>query len=322
MARQRLEQARQGVAFPGLTSVVVLVAACGEPAPRSPDAVPLDAIVTARKLTGAWDWIHYETEDGTFRRERERWTFAPTADRRRLVGRYTRDVQVRALDGTPFECNQKPRYHQRAEIYVQADVVATGVEITEQSYRTDPGPCDHGLRQLGTYLATIEGDELHLEWSGGEAVLVRALDEAPPDEPSLAEPPGGRWTWRVTSWTRAGMIRDEVEDWEIAAGDDGAIGATYVREVVERSPDGAPIPCAGAAAWGFVDRYLVRGRPMEDGNDGWRVEEIDVVPGSHPCIAATATRSLDTATVTTDGDHVVLQWRGKRRQVLARPGED
>jgi hypothetical protein len=178
------------------------------------------------------------------------------------------------------------------------------------------------LRQLGTYLATLHGDELHLEWPDGDATLARALDDAPePPPPPIAEPPAGRWTWRITSWTRAGMIRDEYEDWELAAGDDGMLGGTYVREVTERSPDGQPIPCAGAPVWSFVDRYLVRGRPMEDGDEGWRLEEIDVIPGTHPCLAATPTRAMDTATVTTEGEHVVLEWRGKRRQVLARPGE-
>jgi hypothetical protein len=300
-------------------AALAALAACAEPPPLPDGAVRLDAIVTAQQMTGSWDWVHVEIEHGTQRRERERWTFGATEDRRRLVGRYTRDVFVRALDRVPFECNQQTRYHQRAEIFVEAMVIATGVAIHERSYRTDPGPCDRGLRELGSYVATVDGDELHLAWPGGDATLTRATDDPPPPPPASAIAPAGRWTWHLTSWSRAGMVRAEHEDWELALGDDGLLGGTYVREVSERSPDGAAIPCAGAAAWGFADRYLVRGKPLEDGGEGWRLEEVGVVAGQHPCLAATASRALDTATVTAEGEHVVLTWRGKRRQVLRRP---
>lgn len=323
MAGQRLDQGRQGVAIAGLALGLgaLGLAACAEPVPLPDDAVPLDAIVTARQMTGDWEWIHFEIEDGTLRRERERWSFGPTSNRRRLVGRYTRDVLVRSLDGMPFECNQETRYRQRAEIFVEAVVVATGVSIEELSYRTTPGPCEHGLRELGSYIATIEGDELHIAWPGGDATLVRATDAPSPPPAERARPPAGRWTWNVRSWTRAHMVRDEYEDWELAVGDDGLIGGTYVREVSEHAPDRAVIPCAGAPSWGFVDRYLVRGKPLEDGSDGWRIEEVGVVAGEHPCLADTPERSLDTATLVADGEHVVITWRGKRRQVLLRPGD-
>jgi len=302
-----------------------VAAACGACAAETPlpaGAVRLDAIVTAQNLVGAWEWSHFEIEDGTSRRERERWAFAPTTERRRLVGRYTRDVLVRALDGVPFECNQETRYDLRSEVFFEATVVATGVAIREMSYRVDPGPCERGLRELGSYVATFEDGELRLAWRGGDARLARAGDEPPASPPPRAEPPAGRWTWAITSWTRAGMVRDEYEDWELAVGEDGQIGGTYVREVSERAPDGAVIPCAGATTWGFVDRYLVRGKPMEDGGGGWRIEEIDHVAGDHPCIAATPRRTLDSAMLTADGEHVVLRWRGKRRQVLLRPGDE
>jgi hypothetical protein len=318
VAGQRLHQSRQGVTLAAAT-LAATAAACAEPVPLPEGAVPLDAIVTAQQMTGDWEWVHFEIEDGTLRREREHWSFGPTIDRRRLVGRYTRDVLVRSLDGVPFQCNQETRYRQRAEIFVEAVVVATGVSIREISYRTDPGPCEHGLRELGSYIATIDGDELHVAWPGGDATLTRAARE-PTREPALARAPAGRWTWNVTSWTRAGMVREEFEDWELAVGDDGMIGGTYVREVSEASPDRATIECAGAPTWGYVDRYLLRGKPLEDGGDGWRIEEVGVVAGQHPCLVATPKRTLDTATLVAEGEHVVLTWRGKRRQVLLRPG--
>ncbi|MBZ0230844.1 MAG: hypothetical protein K8M05_00710 [Deltaproteobacteria bacterium] len=302
-----------------------VAAACGACAAETPipeGAVPLDAIVTARQLAGAWEWAHVEVEDGTLRRERERWTFAPTPDPRRLVGRYTRDVLVRSLDGVPFQCNQETRYDQRSEIFVEATAIATGVAIREISYRVDPGPCERGLRELGSYVGKLHRGELELVWPGGEATLTRATDAPEPPPPARAEPPGGRWTWNVTSWTRVGMVREEHEDWELAVGDDGMIGGTYVREVREHSPDGDVIACAGAPSWGFVDRYLVRGKPTEDGGGDWRIEEIDLVAGDHPCIAATPRRTLDSAVLAADGEHVVIRWRGKRRQVLLRPGDE
>ena len=107
MAGQRLHQGRQGVAVATRAARTLgVAAACGACAAETPlpaGAVRLDAIVTAQNLVGAWEWSHFEIEDGTSRRERERWAFAPTTERRRLVGRYTRDVLVRALDGVPFE---------------------------------------------------------------------------------------------------------------------------------------------------------------------------------------------------------------------------
>jgi hypothetical protein len=325
VARQRLDQGRQGLKrAPGVAALgaAACAVACAEPVPLPEGAVPLDAIVTAQQLTGAWDWVHFEIENGTQRRERERWTFAPTSDRTKLVGRYTRDVLVRALDSVPFTCNQETRYRLHADIFVEAIAVATGVTIQEVGYRTEPGPCEHGLRELGAYSAVIDGDELHLAWPGGHATLTRATDEPAPPAPEPAPPPAGRWTWDVTSWTRAGMVRDEREDWELAVGDDGMLGGTYVREVSELSPDRAVIPCAGAPSWGFVDRYVLRGRPIEDGGEGWRIEEVGYVAGQHPCLAATPRRVLDSATLTVEGEHLVLQWRGKRRQVLLRPGAE
>ena len=294
-------------------------AACVAPAPVPDDAVSLEAIVTGQQLAGVWEWIHYEVDDGALRREREQWRFVTTDDPRRLVGRYRRDVVVRALDGVPFECNQDTRYHQRADLTVRADVVAAGVAITELGYQAEPGPCDPGLRQLGAYVATVRRDRLLLSWPGGTATLVRAIDAPPAPSPPVATSPAGRWTWHAASWTRSGLVRHEHEDWELAVGADGAIGGSYVREVTVRSPDGADLPCAGAPSYGFVDRYLVRG---DRADDRWRIEERAALPGQHPCLADTPARTLDGATLVADGEHVVLAWRGKRRQVLLRPAAE
>lgn len=322
MAGQRLDRRHQGL---GLVVGAAVLAACASPAPP-PDAVPLDVVIAGHQLLGGWEWVHFQLEAGTVRRERERWRFTPGADARHLTGRYERDVLVRALDGVPFECNQRTRYTQRTTLTITAEVTAAGVVIAERDYATAPSPCDPGLRQLGSYLGTRTGDRLELSWDGGVATLVR--EAAPRPGPAAVAPlvraaepaaPAGRWRWQARSWTRAGLARLELEDWELAVGADGTLGGTYVRDVTVQSPDGAPLPCAGAPAYGFVDRYLVRGVRAED---GWRLEETAVAAGEHPCLAATPSRTLDAGTVTVDGDYLVVIWRGKRRQVLGRAALD
>ena len=83
-----------------------------------------------------------------------------------------------------------------------------------------------------------------------------------------------------------------------------------------RSPDGASqLACAGAPSWTFDDAYVVEA--TRDG-DAWRFYELAAQPGDHPCLRATPRRHLDEATAEQIGDHLVLVWRGKRRQVLYR----
>ena len=51
----------------------------------------------------------------------------------------------------------------------------------------------------------------------------------------------------------------------------------------------------------------------------WHFYERAVEPGDHPCLRATPKRNLDEATAEQIGDFFVLEWRGKRRQILYRP---
>ncbi len=83
-----------------------------------------------------------------------------------------------------------------------------------------------------------------------------------------------------------------------------------------RSPDGAPIACAGAPVWSFDDAYVLDGQREEE---HWHFYERAADPAEHPCLAATPRRSLDEATAEQIGDYLVLEWRGKRHQVLYRP---
>jgi hypothetical protein len=202
---------------------------------------------------------------------------------------------------------------------VAAEPTPGGVVIHELGYRTEPSPCDHGFRHLGDYAAEPAGDRLGLRWPGGSQLLwqldgdLAALPDAP--WPASREPIGA-WRWDATSIDDAGDLRDEAEWWEITRRSATRLDATYRRRVTVRSPDGGAIACAGAASWSFDDAYVLDGQ-RED--EHWHLYELAARPGDHPCLAATPRRTLDEATAEQLGDYLVLEWRGKRRQVLYRP---
>ena len=86
--------------------------------------------------------------------------------------------------------------------------------------------------------------------------------------------------------------------------------------MIVKSPDGSAIHCAGAPTWSFDDGYVLDGQREEE---PWHFHELAAEPGDHACLKATPKRSLDEATAEQLGDYLVLEWRGKRRQVLYRP---
>ena len=47
--------------------------------------------------------------------------------------------------------------------------------------------------------------------------------------------------------------------------------------------------------------------------------ELAAEPGDHPCLRATPKRTLDEATAEQLGDYLILEWRGKRHEILYRP---
>jgi hypothetical protein len=272
-------------------------------------------------LIGGWHWVLRTREAGTTRVETETWRFRPAAgDPSQLSGRYVREVEIRSDDRVPFGCNQRPWYRQRAlfEVAVGRNPVG-GFTVRETNYQTEPSPCDRGFRRLAAYTATGDGERFTLSWDGGNQTLSQSdgeLAELPvspwPDAPVLAGP----WRWDATSYGDAGDLRDEAEWWEITQRGADQLDATYRRRVTVRSPDGADLACAGAPSWSFDDAYVLDGE-REAGH--WHLRERAADPGDHPCLRATPRRSLDEATAEQIGDYLVLEWRGKRRQVLYRP---
>jgi hypothetical protein len=271
-------------------------------------------------LVGGWRWLLRTGEAGTTRVEAETWRLGPTPGvPTRLSGRYLRVVEVRSDDRVPFACNQRPWYQQRALYDVTVEPTATGFAVRETGYQAETSPCDHGFRRLGSYSGDADGERFTLSWDGGSQTLwqidadLAELPVAPwPAVPELTGP----WRWDATSYDDAGNVRDESEWWEITRRGETRLDLTYRRRVTVRSPDGSTIACAGGPTWSFDDAYVLDGVREEE---HWHLHELAADPGEHPCLRATSRRSLDEATAEQLGDFLVLEWRGKRRQVLYRP---
>jgi hypothetical protein len=118
------------------------------------------------------------------------------------------------------------------------------------------------------------------------------------------------------SYDDDGNLRTEHEWWEITKRSETQIDATYRRRVIVNSADGKPIPCANATSWTFDDAYVLDGQREEE---HWHFHELSAEPGDHACLKSTPKRVLDEATAEQLGDFLILEWRGKRRQILYRP---
>lgn len=306
-------------------ALVLAVVACQPPgsgAPSSTHPAPPALQASVGDLIGGWRWVFHVDDPGSSRVEDERWRLRP--DPRvpgQLVGRYVRAVEVRSRDRVPFQCNQRVWYRQRAVFDVAVTSTGDGFAVRETRYETEPSPCDHGFRHVGAYTGKLAGNRLALRWDGGGQALWQVDDElaALPDAPWPARyAPTGAWRWEVSSFGDDGLVRDEAEWWEITPRSATRVDLTYRRRVTTRSADGANIACAHAPSWSFDDAYVLDGQQEEE---HWHFHELAVSPGDHPCLRATPRRNLDEATAEQLGDFLVLEWRGKRRQVLHRPDE-
>lgn len=324
----RALRASHAVLVGACAAQLIALASCRDPSKSSHTRTtpPAEKPFALAEVVGTWRWLHRTTSDGTTRIEDEEWRFRPGASPSQLVGRYVRTVEVRSDDGVPFQCNQRPWYRQRAvfDIVVEprpataADPVG-GFSVKETEYRAEPSPCDHGFRHVSAYTGELVGDQLRLAWDGGTQALLHT-DSATPElaaDPWPAAPPlVGSWRWNATSYDDEGNIHDETEWWELTRRSDTQIDGTYRRRVSVRSPDGKSIACANAPTWTFDDAYIFDGQREEE---HWHLYERAVDPGDHPCLRVTPRRALDEATAEQRGDALVLEWRGKRRQVLYRP---
>ena len=270
-------------------------------------------------LIGQWRWVHLVDEGTTRRTEDERWQFLPKKGGG-VIGRYVREVRVESTNGRPFTCNQRLAYTQRAVFEVEAAATKDGAFVRETGYRTEPSPCDHGFRKLGTYRLAVGDQAAVLAWNGGQSTLLRT--GSAPD--ALVQPAwrgdraviGGSWTWTATWIEPRGPRRVAKESWEIGNGPGSTIIATVARTIETIDPDGARIACAGGDRWTYTEKVAVEGHRE---GELIRFREVGVQAAPHPCQATSPRRLLDDATVELIGDFLVLEWRGERRQVLVRP---
>ena len=323
MPAHRLTGRARGRAASGSTLLLVAVAACQPPGAGTPTTrpAPPPRVRLLSDLVGGWRWLLRTSEAGTTRVESETWRFRPTPGApTELSGRYLREVEVRSDDRVPFACNQRPWYRQRAIYDVTVEPTPGGFALRETDYHTEPSPCDHGFRRLGRYAGRRRRRALHAalgrrrpDRCGRSTATSPSCRPSPwPSSPEVTGP----WRWDATSYDDAGELRDESEWWEITRRDDTRLDISYRRRVTVRSPDGAAIACAGGPSWSFDDAYLLDGEREEE---HWHFHERAYSPGEHPCLRAYPRRSLDEATAEQLGDYLVLEWRGKRRQVLYRP---
>lgn len=314
--------------FAALAGAGLALAGCELPT-RDPAGASVQDHLAVMALLGTWRWEHVVDEPELRRLESEEWQFWPDDGRgATLLGRYRRALVVTS-SGDPFLCNGAARYEQRATFELVARSQGGELEIAETGYQAQPSPCDHGFRKLGRYRVKVTRGRALLLFEDGAQVLWR-VDEQVPSVPLSPWPRdggalAGAWRWSNAALDDQGLVQEEDERWELT-GDaahlaptslrDGAtFSASYTRRVTVRSPDGAELPCAGGSAYGFEDRYVLEGK-RRDGI--LLLRELAVAAGQHPCLRERQTRVLDTATVEVEGEHLVLEWRGKRRQLLRR----
>ena len=301
--------------------VVAALVACSPPGSGTPTTrpAPLAQSFTLTDIVGGWRWMLRTTEAGTTRIEDETWRFRRvpgTYDE--LAGRYVRNVEVRSDDRLPFQCNQRPWYRQRAVFDLAVTLTPTGLIVKETDHRAEPSPCDHGFRHKGEYTVELGTGRMTLLWEGGSQNLFQIDDddrELPGDPWALQPKIAGPWRWDNVSYDDDGNLRTEHEWWEVATRSETQLDVTYRRRVIVKQPDGRIIPCANAPSWSFDDAYVLAGQREEE---HWRFNELATEPGDHPCLKTTPARALDEATAEQLGDFLVLEWRGKRRQVLYR----
>jgi hypothetical protein len=302
--------------------VALALVACSPPGSGTPTTrpAPLAQSFTLTDLVGGWRWMLRTTEDGTTRIEDETWRFKRIpGSYDQLAGRYVRSVEVRSEDRLPFQCNQRPWYRQRAVFELAVQLTPTGFTVKESDHHAEPSPCDHGFRHKGEYAVELGTGRMTLVWEGGSQTLFQVDDDDLdlPADPWPATPAIiGPWRWDVVSYDDDGNLRTEHEWWEITARSATQLDVTYRRRVIVNQRDGRIIPCANAPTWSFDDAYVLTGQREEE---HWRFNELATEPGDHPCLKTTPARNLDEATAEQLGDFLVMEWRGKRRQVLYRP---
>jgi hypothetical protein len=324
----------------GAAALAALATSCGPGVPRRVSAVSTPGAARPRPLSwapdpgGRWRWTMVSEEAGTRRVEVETWHLESRGDA--LAGTLARTVTVLSTDGTPFACNQALVYRQETLFELEGGRDAGGFWLREVAYQTRPSPCDDGQRTRLRYRGRWVHGALALAWDGGSQTLRRlpAAGGQPggapgaredlhgtgvPTSPGWAAAAGslaGAWRWQGRSVRPdTGEVMIEIEDWALGENAAGQVTGTLTQTVTVFDRDGRVFSCSGDTFYRYRDRYALRGQRR---GDAVVLDEVAVEPEAHPCIGG-ASRHLDAATGAVVGEHVVLTWRGQRRQVLHRP---
>jgi hypothetical protein len=304
---------------------LLFAAACA-----APTASQFSEELQANVVIGIWQSEHRGRGDDNKTEivEKEQWQLQiDPADHNRLFGEAIRIVTVTSSDGMPFRCNGLPSYELRSIYHLRGQRTALPVVLDETLVRTVPSPCEHGFRQTTAYSLDVQDQTLDVTFADGSQQMQRVQSGWP-----VAEPPPldlrGRWISTEVAIDEASHRRTAVEHWQISwlptAIDmkKAPIGATYQRWVTITSGSNELITCANAAAFSYQEKSVAEGTLIKNADDAliFSIRELDVSRSAHPCLDPTFSpiQPLNEATFELRGDYLVVEWRGKRRQVLHR----
>lgn len=124
------------------------------------------------EIAGAWLWEHRSVDgNGDRRFEAEDWTIERDGDD--LRGAYTSVVTYTSGDGRAFRCNGAAEFAARARFDFSGVIDGRRVRLKETAFVAEPGPCEPGLRRLGSYSGTFDGSTIVLDWGSGRQTLRR-----------------------------------------------------------------------------------------------------------------------------------------------------
>jgi hypothetical protein len=287
--------------------------------------------LAARQALGVWLSVTQTTDGPVTIDEREQWQLAIDSEQpNAIAGTVIRIVDITNTNAEPFRCNGKSSYRLVSRYQLHADKLSLPLQLSEQLISTDDSPCERGFRQTTDYTVDLVGSKLHATWSDGSQELVRSGPTTPLNVWQPPMPPvdnlEGQWISSVSSVDETGRNRQETETWEFSwSPGNPTLGASY-RRVVEISDVGHIIACAGSSSYAFAEYAVLEGKVVDANSAGGRrvftVKELATSRSDHPCTtpgnSADGTQPLNEATVELRGDYLVLEWRGKRRQVLYR----
>ena len=295
---------------------------------------------SATRAIGNWQSVSRANQGNATILEQESWHIEldPTVAET-LRGHYRRVVTFHNRDGALFACNQRASYQQITTYTLTGRLDQVPLTLCETAFEVEPSPCEHAFRRLTAYQVSIVGPTLGLQFADGNQTLwpsngrhqdsrfnatlhadqpwpAFSIDSEHDDSTSEYNSLDGLWRNELTTVDERGDFRTEAEAWQFTESA-GQLGGTYRRDVTVRSSDGAPFRCANASQYSYHDVIEFTGH-WQGASQTYALRELAIAADRAPCLAAMPGRALDEATFEKRGNYIVIEWRGKRRQVLYR----